>query len=1089
MSRGVALMKDQGERLRAADFFVLRTPLLPFEGFVRWGQELQAPQADLAALPSALAADRQRLRARLRAVVEQPVVREAIWVASPSLAESVAAWLDSPDSPRGRKAELSLCKYFARMSGRATPLGLFAGVSTGRIGTATCLKLPAQAAYLRQTRLDFHYLGALCFRLFHDPQFRLDVAVRKNSSLHRVGNSLRFSALQPKDKGREFQFIVADSSPYIDELLAWAAAPAPATEPVAGHTPRTLAAALSAKHPEVTLDEASGLVAQLLDIHLLVPELEPAVTGAGAMKDLLAQLQLHPGATALRERLHAVQAALSAIDRAGLGSGDPEKYRAISQQLAALPAAIEAGRLFQVDLFKPAPEATLGTPIVEELLRGVSLLRRICEPPDPLQHFRARFLERYEENPEDVPLQELLDPELGLFGQGSAGNSEGQLLSELSLKTAEAAPGRAWSKQDEHRLHLLASALAAGATQIDLGEADVAQLSLAELPPLADSLCVHAVLSAASAQSIEQGDYALQLLGTDGPPGARLLSRFCYGDAELAAGVQRLLAAEEALQPDVLYAEIVHLPATERYGNFMQRPLLRRYEIPYLGRSGAASEYQIAVSDLLVSVKGRRVVLRSQAHGKEVIPRLTNAHNYATEDNDRLYRFLCDLSIQDAASSWRWQWGELRSAPFLPRVVCGRLVLSLATWNLTQDELAPLRQLQDAPLYQAVQALRSRRKLPRFVLFAATLATDNWLPLDLDNLLSIEAWVQLLGSLKQAVLTELYPAPESMSASGPEGRFVHELVVPLTLDRPPRIANPPDCSPTPTRVQRCFAEGSQWLYAKLYVSSTAVDDLLLELGRSWPRLLRDGAMDRFFFIRYGDPFWHLRLRVHGEPSRLRQEVLPVLSAAARRYMSDGLGWRFQLDTYRREIERYGGDEAIELCEQIFCADSRAVLGILQAQSGDEPPDLRWQLALPGMDRLLADLTLSLDERLQTLSAAAAAFRREFSATPNLERGLGQKQRQLGKSVEAYLRPDESQPGPWQPLLRHFQLRSQAIRPYGLALRELAERKRLCRPLPEIAGSLLHMHVNRLLRAHHRPHEVVLYDLLWRHYRSRQAQAK
>lgn len=1089
MSQVATFMKDPGERLQAADFFVFRTPLLPFDDFARWGEGLQAPQSDPTALPSALAADRAALQATLRRVVEQPVVREAIWVASPSLAESIAHWLSSPDSERGRKVEVALSKYFARMSGRATPLGLFSGVSIGRIGLRTCLRLAAQRDYRRCTRLDFHFLGALAFSLFHDAQFRLDVGVRPNSSLHRVGNSLRFTALQPQDGKRESQFIVADSSPFIDQILAWAAGAVPLPGHTEDVTPRTLAAALAACHPEVTLEEASGLLAQLVDIHLLVSELEPTVTGAGALDDMLAQLRRHPAGAAVGERLCAARSALTEIDAQGLGSTSPERYRAIVEHLQGLPAPIEAGRLLQVDLFKPAPDSVLGTPIIEELIGGVLLLRRFYAPADPLQSFRALFQARYEENPEAVPLQDLLDQELGLFGQGSAGNSEGQLLSELGLRATPEPTRRAWTQQDEHRLRLLSSALSTGATQIELTESDLGKLAVANPAPLGDSLMVHAVLAAETADSVHQGDYALVILGTDGPPGARLLSRFCYGDAQLESSVRRLLAAEEALQPDALFAEIVHLPTTERFGNFMQRPVLRRYEIPYLGRSGAPSECQIPASDLLVSVQGRRVVLRSRTHGKEVVPRLTNAHNHSTDDNDRLYRFLCDVASQDTASGGRWHWGDLRSAPFLPRVVWGRLVMSLATWNLGKEEFAPLCRLQDAPLYGAVQALRARRGLPRFVLFAGSLATDNWLPLDLDNLLSIEAWVQLLGSLDQAILTEQFPAPNQMSATGPEGRFVHELVVPLTLARSPTAIAEADIRREPARAQRSFAEGSEWLFAKLYVSSTAVDDLLLDLGRSFPRLLRSGAMDRFFFIRYADPFWHLRLRIHGEPIRLRQDVLPVLSAAGRRAMTQGLGWRFQLDTYRREIERYGGDEGIELCEQIFCADSRAILAILQTQTGDELPDIRWQLALPGMDRLLDDLTLSLDERLQTLEAASSAFRREFSATANLERGLGKKQRQLGKRVDAYLRGEDTEAGPLQPFLRHFQVRSQAIRPYGLALRELAACQRLTRSLTELAGSLLHMHVNRLLRAHHRAHEVVLYDLLLRHYRSRKAQAK
>jgi lantibiotic biosynthesis protein len=55
--------------------------------------------------------------------------------------------------------------------------------------------------------------------------------------------------------------------------------------------------------------------------------------------------------------------------------------------------------------------------------------------------------------------------------------------------------------------------------------------------------------------------------------------------------------------------------------------VLREREIVYLGRSGAPADHQLPLTDLLVSVRDGRVVLRSRSLGREVVPRLTNAHN------------------------------------------------------------------------------------------------------------------------------------------------------------------------------------------------------------------------------------------------------------------------------------------------------------------------------------------------------------------------------------------------------------------------------------------------------------------------------
>src|SRR4051812_27809189 len=81
--------------LRPSGSFVLRTPLLPRDDLVRWGEGLAVPGAgdDRDRLAAAIDADRVVLRARLRDFIARPEVREAIFVASPNLEASIDAWI------------------------------------------------------------------------------------------------------------------------------------------------------------------------------------------------------------------------------------------------------------------------------------------------------------------------------------------------------------------------------------------------------------------------------------------------------------------------------------------------------------------------------------------------------------------------------------------------------------------------------------------------------------------------------------------------------------------------------------------------------------------------------------------------------------------------------------------------------------------------------------------------------------------------------------------------------------------------------------------------------------------------------------
>src|SRR4029077_11137805 len=130
----------------------------------------------------------------------------------------------------------------------------------------------------------------------------------------------------------------------------------------------------------------------------------------------------------------------------------------------------------------------------------------------------------------------------------------------------------------------------------------------------------------------------------------------------------------------------------------------------FLGASGADRDHQIAVSDLLVSVEGDRIVLRSKRLGQEILPRNTTAHNFMGASL-AVYRFLCSIANQGIGDAY-WSWGVMADLPFLPRVRRGRFILARARWLLGKRDLAPFESAFEgskaAKTPDQIRAIRAR---------------------------------------------------------------------------------------------------------------------------------------------------------------------------------------------------------------------------------------------------------------------------------------------------------------------------------------------------------------------------------------------
>ena len=582
-----------------------------------------------------------------------------------------------------------------------------AGCSVGSVLPTTDVRLATEHRLLRHHRIDMNVWPQLVGRVASDPAIHHQLRLYRSNSLYTVGNETRYTERQNTDEGPHY-FISA--LPITQPLLlALQKAETGATHTEIAHV--LMATGMPA-------NEADRWVDQLLENGLLYNELEPCITGEALLDGLRYKLDLFaeadPLVTLIEDMIRALKQPSTSIQ---------ETHTAVYRQVETLIGPLTAQQtLLQTDLTIHTPVNQLGQRAVQTILNQIDELMPLNQPYQNAQltDFVNRFRERY--NQQEMPLLTVLDGDFGI-GYGNTANGQAQYtpwIDALSLPTPKTSKQANWGPYEDLLSKKLSQSLRSGQQAVELLPNELTSLNRPEPVAMPFSFYVVGSLLGPSPVAIDQGHFQFNLLAAEGPSAANLLGRFCAHSASLTEQVRACLRREEQHRPDVLYAEIVHWP-DDRLGNILIRPTLRSHEIPYVSRASVDSDQQVHLGDLLVSVDERgRVKLRSKRYEKEVIPRLSTAHNYRSGLST--YQFLADLQRQDGSLQLRWDWGVLNEQPFLPRITYRNLVLSRARW------LIPCAALLAFSADALATHLQTTLQLPRRV---AVADGDNELVLDL----------------------------------------------------------------------------------------------------------------------------------------------------------------------------------------------------------------------------------------------------------------------------------------------------------------------------------------------------------------------
>lgn len=998
--------------------------------------------------------------------------KEAIYLASPNLYNELVKWQNDEikDEKEIDRLTISLYKYFSRMQTRCTPFGLFAACGVGKWGNASTILLSDNL--IRHTRLDMNYLCDFVQFINSDKDIMPLLHFHPNNSIYKIADKLRYVEYKYINSRRIHQICSVDNSYYLQKIIE---------NSYEGASLDELSKLIV--NEEVCYEDAQEFVKELIQNQLLVSALEPSITGDDFIFQIihiLKSINLNNKTVkinALIDLLDDVQKDISLLDKQF--GNDIISYRKIFSKLKSVTNNIDEKYLYHTDIYRTETESTLNINIQEQLLEAVDFINKLSanQVNSNLEKFKEQFYKRYEE--EEVALLEVLDTETGIGYMGKDSNGINSLLENLYVvEKMDTQNSINWDKSQDFLHKKLLNAVKNNDYEVKFSDEDL----------ILDNNFTDKVPDTLSVMFRITGDRLL-LHGCGGSSATNLLGRFAHGNKSIHKIANNIADYESMLNSDKIVAEIVHLPES-RTGNILLRPIFRGYEIPYLGKSAIKRNNQILLNDLYVSIRNNKILLKSKKLNKEIAPRLSCAHNYSTNALP-VYQFLCDLQNQDYYKiAFNFNWDNLSSLhKFLPRAVYKKVVLAKAKWQFDQNDFSILFSSDIEVSKKNVREWQYLWSIPQYILL---IDGDNELLVNLNNELNMKMFLSVIKNQQKIVIEEfLFDVNDFLVKDASGNGYTNEFIAifyrhekdEITLGRSEHFDKKINNFNIPERI---FCMGSEWLYYKFYCGIVTSDKILSKIVSPLiEELLQNSLIDSFFFIRYSDPESHIRLRLHITDIGNIGKIILLVNKYTESSVNDGIISKICTDTYKRELERYGFN-SIEMSESLFYIDSKSILSLLNFTTATDGDLIRWQYAVASVNDLLDLFNFSLEGKIDIMNSLKNSFFEEHGGNKELKVQLDNKFRSLRKDIESVL--DEKAGNDF--ILRNLLIyKKKEMVPIIEKIIQLNNNNQLLVPVNKLLTSYIHMMLNRIFNARQRVCELVIYDLLYKYYKSKLARNK
>lgn len=860
----------------------------------------------------------------IRSVSKWNFLRNGIALASPALHSEMIEYLDAPDPPSSKRSKLarSLLLYATRAASRPTPFGLFAGYSVVQLASETSIQLVESESTIFLD-LDYGYLVSNIEDYFRSDGAFLQTRVQANRSIQVIGDRIFIQSPVRTQLSSLEQSASIKSTSATNFLLHETRKPAQVK-----YLQTLFAEAFPATSKQRFLSFLRKLVGVgfLLVVDTPLPLRYSSRTIAGDKSDTHINSIRCMEATA-RKLEHRLAEDWRSED---LGLSN-HSYRDGERVKSAFHAILRLGSNKGTIHQRVAHDAAL----VAQLVLGLS---RRSSIDDQLDLYRERFIEEFGERAE-VTFIRMINDEIGIghpniqyqYVEVEADSRKRHVRGKIAKSVANAL----W-RQDK---------------RVELSKDLVDEITeIATSQRLPHSLDLFLFLASKDVNAIDKGDYLVALGPTVGVEGAfRSLGRFEGTSDQFVSELRKshhVVAQADA--GDIKLVGLGYRPQHGVIGNVMESASSWDHYID-IGFSDDARKDAVSIplSEIAVGVHEGKFYLRWVRTGERISVQQNDM--LSRESLPACARTLVDIAMHGIPRLHRLDLGWARHLPFIPRIQTGRIVLQSARWLVNKDDI-PLIPLSDEKKdHEAVTQWAKKADVPRWVWLGNT---DERLILDLS---AVSHTNELARQLRKApsgesvLLEEAIENPTKCWCHGNNGGYFSELVFPLRLKKsrmnklthefswqspPPPATRHRDSMSNEMGVYR-IPPGREWLYVKFYMSTSIQSEFL---STNLSQLVLDQLPSNcrtWHFVRYADPNPHVRLRFHFKDTNSQAKFHNLLNQWGEQLMTSLICRSFCFDTYLPEIDRYGGQECVSFCEELFSIDSELTLRALQCTKRED----------------------------------------------------------------------------------------------------------------------------------------------------------